>query len=99
MKQLQMKQLQDVHGLVHWVTEAAFSASGAFIPTPIRGVIDRTLVDVACAGAGGVVSVAESLQVDAPAVDAWRSIGVPNEFRGRLTRLAVRPPAPHGCAA
>ncbi len=94
-----MKQLHEVHDLVNRVTEAAFSASGALVPQPFRGVFDRTLVDVAIATAGGVVPIAEDLRVDPPAVDAWRSVGVPNEFRGRLTRLAMRPGHVHRCAA
>lgn len=94
-----MMQLHEVHDLVTRVTDAAFSASGALVPQPFRGVIDRTLVDVAVATAGGVVPIAETLRVDPPAIDAWRSVGVPHEFRGRLTRLAMRPGQFQRCAA
>lgn len=94
-----MKHLHEVHDLVNRVTDLAFTASGALVPQPFRGVLDRTLVDVACASSGGVVPVATALQVDPPAVDAWRSVGVPHEFRGRLTRMAMLLPTPQRCAA
>lgn len=77
--------------LVHRVSGAASSASDALVPRPIRSIVDRTLVDAACASRGGVVPVAHRLGVDAPAVAAWRSLGIPPEFRSRLATLAVVP--------
>ena len=74
------------------VTGAAASASDRLVPGPLKTVVDRTLVDVACATSGGVGGVARNLMVDVPAVDAWRSTGVPPEFRGRLTAMTVWPP-------
>ena len=80
--------------LVTKMTHLAASASEHLVPRPVRNVLDRTLVDVACVTHGGVVPVARQLQVDVPAVDAWRSLGVPNQFRGRLTAMAMWPPMP-----
>lgn len=85
--------------LVARMSEAVAAASGR-VPPPFRSVVDRTLIDVACATSGGVGHVADSLRVDIPAVDAWRSVGVPHEFRARLHALAVWPPRrPDRCAA
>lgn len=78
--------------LVTKMTDLAASASEHLVPRPVRNMVDRTLVDVACVTHGGVVPVARHLRVDVPAVHAWRSLGVPNEFRGRLTAMAVWPP-------
>lgn len=80
--------------LVERMSEVAASASEMFLHGPIRGVVDRTLVEVACVAGGGVAPVAEHLRVDIPAVDAWRSVGVPAEFRARLTAIALRPSLP-----
>lgn len=80
--------------LVDLMSNMAATASERLVPRPVRSVMDRTLVDVACVSAGGVVSVARSLHVDVPAVDAWRRYGVPPELRGRLTAVAVRPGIP-----
>ena len=77
--------------LVGMMSEVAAHASERLVPRPLRGVMDRTLVDVACVAGGGVHPVADSLRVDVPAVDAWRSVGVPAEFRARLTAIAMRP--------
>lgn len=77
--------------LVGRMSQMAASASERLVPRPVRTVMDRTLVDMACVNAGGLTSVARSLQVDVPAVDAWRRLGVPAELRGRLTAVAVRP--------
>ena len=74
------------------MTDAAATVSAHLVPGPLRWVVDRTIVDVACATSGGVGEVARTLQVDVPAVDAWRSLGVPTEFRGRLTAMTVWPP-------
>jgi hypothetical protein len=71
------------------MTGAAATASERLVPGPLKSVVDRTLVDVACATSGGVGGVAQSLMVDVPAVDAWRSTGVPPEFRSRLTAMTV----------
>ena len=79
--------------LVTRMSEAAAKASGR-VPLPFRSMIDRTLVDVACVTSGGVRHVADSLRVDIPAVDAWRTAGVPAEFRARLHAMAVWPPRP-----
>ena len=73
------------------MTEVAASASEHFVPKPVRDVMDRTLVEVACVTRGGLGTVARELMVDIPAVDAWKSFGVPPEFRGRLTAMALRP--------
>ena len=81
----------DPMNLVDKVSEAAAAASDR-VPQPFRGVMDRTLVDVACATTGGIGQVARDLRVDVPAVDAWRTVGVPREFRARLTALTMRPP-------
>ena len=79
-------------GLVTRVTTVAASASERLTPRPLRPVVDRTLVDVACATSGGVTGVARTLAVDAPAVDAWRTVGIPQEFRVRLTAMTwLRP--------
>ncbi|MDE0801944.1 MAG: hypothetical protein OSA99_01350 [Acidimicrobiales bacterium] len=80
--------------LVGRMSEVAASASELLLHGPIRGVVDRTLVEVACVKGGGLAPVAENLRVDVPAVDAWRSVGVPPEFRGRLTAIAMRPSLP-----
>lgn len=77
--------------LVHLVSGAAASASDALMPRPVRLIVDRTLVDAACVSRGGVVPVARRLGVDVPAVAAWRSMGIPAEFRSRLGALAVVP--------
>lgn len=85
------------HGHTEIVTrmsQAAASASERLVPQPFRGVVDRTLIDVVCVANGGVAPVAEDLRVDVPALDAWRSLGVPTEFRGRLTAMAIWPPRP-----
>ncbi len=89
-----MMSKNEPRALVGIVSEAAASASERLIPPAFRGVLDRTLVDVACVTSGGVAAVARELTVDVPAVDAWRAIGVPTEFRGRLTALAVWPSRP-----
>ena len=81
-----------IERMTETVTGAAATASDRLVPGPLKGVVDRTLVDVACATSGGVGGVARSLMVDVPAVDAWRSTGVPPEFRGRLTAMTVWPP-------
>lgn len=78
--------------LVCLVSRAAASASEKYVPRPVRNVLDRTLVDLACATSGGLDSVAGELYVDIPAVDAWRKVGVPTEFRARLTAMTMRPP-------
>lgn len=80
--------------LVDRMSHVAASASERFVPRPVQRVVDRTLVDMACVNARGVASVARSLQVDVPAVDAWRRLGVPTEMRGRLTAVAMRPSLP-----
>lgn len=80
--------------LVTKMTDLATTASEHLVPRQVRNMLDRTLVDVACLTHGGLVPVARQLQVDVPAVDAWRSLGVPSEFRGRLTAMAVWPPMP-----
>ncbi|MCO8126418.1 hypothetical protein NHL50_04295 [Acidimicrobiia bacterium EGI L10123] len=85
--------------LVHRVSGAAASASDALLPRPIRVVVDRTLIDAACVNRGGVVPVARRLGVDVPAVDSWRSQGIPPEFRSRLGTLAVVPELPGRRAA
>lgn len=85
--------------LVHRMSGAASSVSDAVVPRPIRTVVDRALVDAACANRGGVVGVARRLDVDPPAVDAWRSLGVPAELRSRLAALAVVPGLPGRRAA
>ena len=79
------------HGLVTKMSEAAATASERLVPRPLRGVVDRTLVDVACAATGGIGEVARGLQVDVPAVDAWRAVGVPQEFRAQLHVMTVWP--------
>lgn len=84
----------DPMNLVGMMSEVAASASELLVPRPLRGVVDRTLVDVACVAGGGVAPVAEHLRVDVPAVDAWRQVGVPVEFRARLTAIALRPTFP-----
>ena len=80
--------------LVGMMSEVAASASERLVPRPFRGMVDRTLVEVACVAGGGVAPVAEHLRVDVPAVDAWRQAGVPQEFRARLTAIAMRPTFP-----
>ncbi len=77
--------------LVQVVGDAASSATDALLPPTIRNAVDRTLVDVACFGNGGVTGVAERLQVDVPAVDAWRTLGVPAALRPRLATLVLAP--------
>lgn len=84
----------DPMDLFGMMSEVAASASERFVPRPLRPVLDRTLVDVACLSGGGVAPVAEHLRVDVPAVDAWRHLGVPSEFRARLTAIAMRPAFP-----
>lgn len=85
--------------LVHRMSGAASSVTDAVLPRPIRTAVDRTLVDAACATRGGVVPVANRLGVDPPAVDAWRSLGVPPELRSRLAALAIVPELPGRRAA
>ncbi len=85
--------------LVHRMSGAASSVSDAVVPRPIRALVDRALVDAACAARGGVVPVANRLGVDPPAVDAWRSLGVPPEVRSRLATLAWVPELPGRRAA
>lgn len=80
--------------MVGMMSEVAASASERLVPRPFRGMVDRTLVDVACVAGGGMAPVAEHLRVDVPAVDAWRQVGVPQEFRARLTAIAMRPSLP-----
>lgn len=77
--------------LVVKMSEVAASASELLVPRQLRGVVDRTLVDVAVVAGGGAGQVAENLRVDVPAIDAWRTVGVPSEFRARLTAIAMRP--------
>ncbi len=89
-----MSGLHDPMKLVGMMSEVAASASERFVPRPLRCVVDRTLVDMACVSGGGVMPVAEHLRVDIPAVDAWRQAGVPAEFRARLTAIAMRPTLP-----
>lgn len=84
----------DPMNLVGMMSEVAASASERLVPRPFRGMVDRTLVDVACAAGGGLAPVAQHLRVDVPAVDAWRQVGVPQEFRARLTAIAMRPSLP-----
>lgn len=84
---------------VHRMSGAASSVSDAVVPRPIRSLVDRALVEAACTTRGGVVPVAQRLGVDAPAVDAWRSLGVPPELRSRLATLAVVPELPGRRAA
>lgn len=84
----------DPMDLIGMMSEVAATASDRLVPRPLRGVVDRTLVDVACVAGGGVAPVADHLRVDVPAVDAWRQIGVPQEFRARLTAIAMRPSLP-----
>lgn len=72
------------------MSEAAAAASGR-CPRPLRTVVDRTLVDVACIASGGLDEVARNLRVDVPAVDAWRDLGVPGEFRAQLHAMSVWP--------
>ena len=84
----------DPTNLVEMLSEVAASASERLVPRQFRGMVDRTLVDVACAAGGGLAPVAEHLRVDVPAVDAWRQVGVPQEFRARLTAIAMRPSLP-----
>lgn len=76
--------------LVDRMSEVAARTSER-IPPALRGMVDRTLVDVACAAGGGRVPVAGDLLVDVPAIDEWRRSGVPAEFRVRLTAIAMRP--------
>ena len=85
--------------LVHRVSGFASSASEALVPRPIRDIVDRTLVGAACLSRGGVPTVASRLGVDPPAVAAWRSLGIPPEFRSRLATLAVVPDLPGRSAA
>ena len=85
-----IKQLE----LVTKVSDIAANASERLVPKPFRDMVDRTLVDVACVTHGGLVPVAHELRVDVPALDAWRSMGIPVEFRGRLTAMAMLPPMP-----
>lgn len=85
--------------LLHRVSGAASSASDALVPRPIRILVDRTLVDAACVSRGGVRPVACRLGVDPPAVAAWRSLGIPPEFRSRVAALAVVPELPGRRAA
>lgn len=85
--------------LVHRVSGFASSASEALVPRPIRDIVDRTLLDAACLSRGGVLPVANRLGVDPPAVAAWRSLGIPPEFRSRLATLAVVPDLPGRSAA
>lgn len=80
--------------LVTRMSAVAATASERLVPQPLRGMVDRTLVEVVCVTNGGVVPVAEQLRVDVPAVDAWRTLGVPTEFRGKLTAMAMLPPMP-----
>jgi hypothetical protein len=93
----------DPMNLVAMMSEVAATASERLVPRPLRGMVDRTLVDVACVAGGGVAPVAHHLRVDVPAVDAWRQIGVPTEFRARLHAIAMRPSLPgiprYVCAA
>lgn len=86
-----MSNQHDPMDLVGRVSELAARTSELFVPGPLRGVVDRTLVDMARAAGGGVGPVAEDLWVDVPAVEAWRRMGVPPEFRARLTAIAMRP--------
>lgn len=77
--------------LTRQLSDVAAAEFERFVPRPVRGVIDRTLVDAACTVHGGVVAVAHDLRVDVPAVDAWRRIGVPAPFRARLATMAMTP--------
>lgn len=85
--------------LVHRVSGAASSATDALVPRPIRTIVDRALVDAACASRGGVRALACRLGVDPPAVAAWRSLGIPPELRSRVAALAVVPELPGRRAA
>ena len=51
----------DPTNLVGMMSEVAASASERLVPRPFRGMVDRTLVDVACAAGGGLAPVAEHL--------------------------------------
>lgn len=77
--------------IVDRVSDLAARTSERWMPTPLRGVMDRTLVDMACVAGGGRAPVASDLCVDIPAIHAWRRSGVPTEFRSRLTSIAMRP--------
>lgn len=80
--------------LITKMSAAAATASERLVPQPILGLVDRTLVDVVCVTNGGIAPVADELRVDIPAVDAWRSLGIPTEYRGKLTAMAMLPPMP-----
>lgn len=82
--------------LTRHLSDAAACEFDRLVPRPVRSVIDRTLVDAACVTRRGIVAVADELQVDVPAVDAWRRIGIPGPFRPRLASMAMTPPAPWG---
>lgn len=81
----------DPMDLVTRMSEAAATASERFVPRSVRAVMDRTIVDMACVATGGIHAVARDLNVDVPAVNAWRSLGVPSEFRARVTAMTVWP--------
>lgn len=72
------------------VSSVASAATERILPPQLLSYVDRTLLDLACS-ARSMHDVAESLQVDVPAVDAWRNAGVPSDFRGRLATLAFTP--------
>lgn len=80
--------------LVRRVSDLAATELERLVPSPVRSVVDRTLIDAACASRGGVTEVAQRLRVDAPAVDAWRFLGVPAPFRPRLAAIIVAPELP-----
>ncbi len=85
--------------LVHRMSVVASEASDLFVPRPVRAVVDRWFVDAACHTGGGVLGVADRMQVDPPAVDAWRTIGVPPSLRPRLAAIIVQPSPPADRAA
>lgn len=84
--------------LTRQLSDVAATEFERFVPRPVRSMIDRTLVDAACASRRGIVCVADELNVDVPAVDAWRRLGVPAPFRTRLATMAMSP-RPGRCTA
>ena len=73
------------------LSDAASTEYERFVPRPVRGMLDRALVDTACMARRGIDTVAEELRVDVPAVDAWRRLGVPASFRPHLAAMVMLP--------
>ena len=83
--------VNDAHELVN--TAQRVWPHGAY--GGMLGGMDQHLLELAIRACGGEVALATALQTDVPAIDFWRSSGVPDELVGQIRTVTVEaPPAP-----